>query len=233
MSDHFIETNLVIGYTVDWDRQAPVARGYIDSIAAIDLHTSPRVLTEAEDVVNERRRLTKQAARRIFQDFETGRMAPSVDQIVDFTYRELSHCRNSVVDHVIQYIKDHSGYFIGLTESNSRKALEATTDDIDTDFNSPIQLITSIRNHNCDGLNCTVFFGIEDDYSHYTVFGGVDAILSDSPNDRDILMDAYHLTQDNGLDSLYFVTMDGDFLDNEPELESRLGIVDIEHPRSV
>ncbi|WP_318569901.1 hypothetical protein [Salinigranum marinum] len=233
MPDHFIETNIIIGYTVDWDQQAPVVKQYLDSITRIDIHTSPRVLTEAEDVVNDRRRLTKQAARLIFQDFDTGRRQPPIQQIVDFVWRELSHYRDSVVSHVVQHIRDHEQYYIGLTQVDTRTVLERTTDDIDDDFDAVISIITSIRNHNCDGLNCSVFANIKQDYSTLSVFGTVDSILSGKSNDRDILLDSYHLTQEESLNPLYFVTMDGDFLDNESRLESCLGSVDIEHPTTV
>lgn len=93
MPDHFVETNIIIGYPVDWDRQAPVVRPYLDSLSGINLHTSRRVLEEAEDVINDRRRLAKQAARRIFQDLDAGRHRPGTQQIVDFVWGELSHCR--------------------------------------------------------------------------------------------------------------------------------------------
>lgn len=233
MSNHFVETNIIIGYTVDWDRQAPVVRQYIASTSGVDLHTSLRVLSEAEGVVNDRRRLAKQAAKRIFENFDAGSRRPSVDDIVDFVYGELSHYGASIVDHVIQHIRDNEDYYIGLTQVNNRRVLELTTDDIDGDFDSPIGLISAIRAHNCDDFDCSVFFDIEDDYSDYAVFATVDNVLSDKPTDRDILMDAYHLTQEGDVQSLYFVTTDGDFLDSESRLESRLGTVDIEHPRSV
>jgi hypothetical protein len=233
MPDHFIETNIIIGYTVDWDQQAPVVKQYLDSIHSIDLYTSPRVLTEAEDVVNDRRRLTKQAAQLIFQDFDAGRHQPPIQQIVDFVWRELSHYRDSVVSHVVQHIRDNEHYYIGLTQVDTRTVLERTTDDIDDDFDAVIEIITRIRNHNCNGLDCSVFANIKQDYSSLSVFGTVDGILSNKSNDRDILLDSYHLTQEESLNPLYFVTMDSDFLDNESQLESCLSTVDIEHPTTV
>lgn len=233
MPDHFVETNIIIGYTVDWDRQAQVVRTYLDSLSGIDLHTSPRVLTEAEDVVNDRRRLAKQAARRIFQDFEAGRHRPETQQIVDFIWRELRHNRESVVDHVIQHIRDNENYYIGLTQVDNRRVLEATTDDIDDDFDAAINIITDIRDHSYDGFDCSIFVDIKQDYSTLSVFSTINGILSDEPNDRDILLDSYHLTQKENIQLLYFITTDGDFLNNESRLESCLGTVDIEHPNSV
>lgn len=233
MSEHFVETNIIIGYTVDWDRQVPVVRSYLGSLSGVNLHTSSRVLEEAEDVINDRRRLAKQAARRIYQDFNAGRRRPQTQQIVDFVWGELSNYRESVVDHVIQHIRDNENYYIGLTQVENRRVLEATTDDIDDDFDAAIDIITDIRNHNCGGFDCSVFIDIKQDYSSFGIFSTVDSILSVKPNDRDILLDSYHLAQENNIQLLYFVTTDNDFLDNESQLESCLGTVDIEHPSSV
>lgn len=233
MPDHFVETNIIIGYTVKWDRQAAVVQRYLDSTSGVGLRTSPRVLSEAEDVINKRRRLAKQAAKRIFQNFDSGRYLPSVDDIVDFVYGELSDYRDSVVDHVIQHIKDNESYYIGLTQDDNRRVLQATTEDIDDDFDSPINVISDIKSGKYDGFNCSIFTETKSDYSNYVVSAMVDNVLSEKPTDRDILLDAYHLTQKENIQTLYFVTIDRDFLDNESRLESRLGTIDIEHPDSV
>ncbi|MDS0261720.1 hypothetical protein NDI56_20155 [Haloarcula sp. S1CR25-12] len=208
-------------------------RSYIDSLSGIDLHTSPRVLSEAEDVVNERRRLAKQAAKHIFQDFEAGYSRPGVDEIVDFVWKKLSHCRDAAVDHVIQHIKDNEHYYTGLTQVSSRTGLQSTSDDIDDDFNAAVNMIANIRNQNCDGFKPEIFKNINHNYNNYSVFSTIDKILSGKPTDRDILLDSYHLTQEESLSLLYFVTMDGDFLDNESDIESCLSTVDVEHPSSI
>ncbi|WP_277543559.1 hypothetical protein [Haloarcula laminariae] len=233
MPDHFVETNIIIGYTVEWDRQAPVVKSYLDSLSGIDLHTSPRVLSEAENVVNERRRLAKQAARHIFQDFETGHRRPGIDEIVDFVWKKLSDCRDAAVDHVIQHIEDNEYYYTGLTQVDSRNGLQSTSDDIDDDFDAAVNIIVNIRNQNCDGFEPEIFTNINQNYNNYSVFSTIDRILSGKPTDRDILLDSYHLTQKESLSLLYFVTMDGDFLDNDSDIESCLGTVDVEHPNSV
>lgn len=233
MPDHFVETNIIIGYTVEWDRQAAVVQQYLDSTVGVGFRTSPRVLSEAEDVVNKRRRLAKQAAKRIFENFDPGTTRPSVDVIVDFVYGELRDFRHPVVDHVIQHIKDNESYYIGLTQADTRRVLEATTDDIDDDFESPITVIAAIRSGECDGFDCSIFTEVKSDYRNYVMFDMVDNVLSGKPTDRDILLDAYHLTQKENIQTVYFVTMDGDFLDNESRLEARLGTIDIEHPDSI
>ena len=234
MPKDFIETNIIIGYTVDWDRQSSVVQQYVETRAdGVDIHTCSRVLGEAEDVINDRKRLAKQAARRVFQDCNApGRNTP-VNQVINFVRRELSHKRDAEVDHVIQHIKDNEYYYAGLTQTNSTSALQRTIADIDSDFNGAVAVVRSIRNHNCSELDCAIFTEGLQDYSSYGVFNRVNQILSNSPNDRDILMDSYHLTQENGIGCLHFITMDGDLLNNETQLESLLNTIDIESPGSI
>lgn len=234
MADHFVETNIVIGYTVDWDRQSPVVREYLDSrTSATNIHTSPRVLEEAEGVVNDRRRAAKQAARLVFEKFEAGDHHPPVDQVVDFVRSELSHERDAVVDHVIQHVKDHEYYYSGLTQTSADSARSSTISDIDADFDEPVAIVEALRNGSLSEFDCRVFTDILTDYSStYTCFSSIDDILTDSPKDRDILFDAYHLTQEDGLQLLCFVTMDRHFLDNESLLESELETMDVESPET-
>jgi hypothetical protein len=233
MSDHFIETNIVVAHTVDWDSLRPIVAQYIEEHEGeVDTHTSVRVLDEAEDVVNDRRRVAKQAARLIFQNFQTGSRDPPVDQIVGFVRSELNHVRDSVVNHVIQHIRDHEYYYSGLTQTDSGNALASTNGDIDDDFDEPIKEINAIRRADAD-LQCAVFSNILSDYSTYAEYSDVNGVLSDSPNDRDILFDSYHLTQETDVSNIHMVTMDGDLLDNKSALESYLSTVTISDPRDL
>ena len=234
MSDDFVETNIIIGYTVDWDRQSAVVQRYVDTRAkSAKLHTCSRVLDEAEDVINARRRLAKQAARLVFQEFDTQSRHPPVSQVVNFVRDRLRHKRAAAVDHVIQHIEDHEYYYTGLARTDSSNALTNTVSDIDSDFGDAIAVVRAIRKESCFELDCTVFVDGLNDYSQYGVFSEVDRILSGSPNDRDILMDSYHLTREDGIECLHFITMDGDLLENESRLETLLDPIDIESPDSI
>ena len=234
MLSDFMETNIIIGYTVDWDRQSAVVQRYVDTrTRSVKLHTCSRVLDEAENVINDRRRLAKQAARLVFQEFDTQSRHPPVNRVVGFVRDRLSHKRNAAVDHVIQHIEDHEYYYTGLARTDSSNALTNTLSDIDSDFDDAITIVRAIRKESCSELDCTVFVDGLNDYSHYGVFSDVDRILSGSPNDRDILMDSYHLTRENGIEHLHFITMDGDLLENESQLEALLDPIDIESPDSL
>jgi hypothetical protein len=131
--DHFVETNLVIGYTVDWDRHMEVVENYISSSGADPIYTSDRVLNEAEKVITDRRRLAVQAANQVYREFE-GSPPISVDDVVGFVWKVLSNQQNSAVDHVIQYIEQNQSLYKGLIEANSSNFLKLTIEDIQSDF---------------------------------------------------------------------------------------------------
>ena len=228
----FIETNIIIGYTVDWDRHQASVQEYIESRSdQVDMYTCARVLKEAEDVVSARRRVAKQAAKLVFQNFD-GSVEPfEIDDVVGFVRKELGNNRDPVVDHVIQHIKDNRREYTGLTKVESETELQRVVRKIDTDFNGAIAVVDSIRKRNCSELDCTIFPTSFPDLSGYGVFDNVDAILSGL--DRDILMDSYHLTQENEIETIYFVTMDGDLIGNESSLECLLDSIDIESPDSL
>lgn len=233
MAEHFVETNIVIGSTVAWDRQSATIEQYLQSITSgVNLWTSSRVLDEAEKVVNERGRVAKQAAKRIFDHFDASNQHPPIKQVINFVRGELSHHRDAVVDHVIQHIKDNEYVYSGLTQTDSRGGLNNTMSDIDSDFDDVINIINDIRRDNWPKLGCTVFADIKKMYSGYQCYSTVDSLLADSPNDRDILMDSYHLSKKSGLQVVSFVTMDSDILDNDTQLEATLDTIEIGHPQS-
>jgi hypothetical protein len=233
MAEHFVETNIVIGSTVAWDRQSATVEGYLQSITdEVTLWTSARVLDEAEKVVNDRRSAAKQAARRIFDDFDAPNQHPPIEQVINFVRGELSHLRDTVVDHVIQHIKDNEYVYSGLTQIDSRRGLSNTMSDIDSDFDDVIDVLDGIRRQDRPELEYTVFTEIKREYSGYSCYSTVDRLLTDSPNDRAILMDSYHLSKENDLQLVLFITMDSDILDNETELEATLDTIEISHPQS-
>lgn len=237
MPNDFIETNIVIGYTVDWDRQSSVVGQYLENRPTnTTLHTSPRVLDEAERVITDRRRIAKQAARRLFQDFESdggdlGDGRPNIEDVVDFVYSDLDSQRESVRDHVIQHIRDNQFYYTGVTQVDSERGLQLTLEDIDADFAAPLDVIEALRTVQYQDLQVEIFDDIRPDYENILpVYDAVNAHLEDSPLDRDILLDSFRLSEAEGMDGLFFVTLDSDILDYERELEEILTTVDIQHP---
>lgn len=233
--NHFIETNIIIVYTVDWDRQFPAIQSYVEGISQkISVHSSERVLTEAETVVSERRRLTKQAARRVFEDFSGQR--PIADQdMINFIRRELNQHADNAVDHVLQFVKEEMSLFKSLAATDIQKALTRTIQDIDSEFDRPITLIDDIRREVHQDLKVAIRNWREPDYETiYSEYGSMKSLLPNSPLDRDILFDAHHLCTQENMSPLGFITMDrSDILGNKQAIESLLQDLVIQHPGDV
>ena len=228
---HFIDTNLVIGYTVKWDRHHKTIEKYTTACKHTSVYATERVLAEAEKVVNTRRRLASQAARRVFQDF-SGNSPIATSDIVNFTRKELSSQPDSAVDHVIQYIKNEQTLYKSLVGTSSQNALRLTVNDIKSDFGAAIGVIEDLRLATDPDFDLDLFTGHLQDYSGvYSFCNRLKNILSGSTVDRDILLDAHHLTQTTGPSSLHFVTMDFHHIHaNSSDIEALLSKVTIKKP---
>lgn len=227
----FVETNVIIGETVDWDRQSSTIAAYHDRLAGqVDRWTSVRVLAEATDVVRARRRASRQAARLVFEEFEPAEREfassrPPVDQLAGFLRGTLGG-RDAVVDHVIQYVRSRPALFVGLTQTDSERALQRTIEDVGEDFDAAIDVIESIRT---GGTDITVFTDVPRSYESHDDYDAVAAVLGESPVDRAILFDADRLARESE-ETVTLVTMDGDLLDPTDRLSEILGTVVIAHP---
>lgn len=229
--DHFIDTNLVIGYTVAWDNHRPKVKKYVNFCKDISVYATERVLTEAERVINERRRLASQAANRIFHDF-SGTPPINLDHVVNFTRRELGGNPSNAVDHVIQYIKSEPTLYKSLIGTDNPNALNLTVDDINSDFNQAVDVIDQLRLATDPDFDLELFTGhLQDHSSEYSCFSRLDSIFGSSTVDRDILLDAHHFTQTTGPSPLQFVTMDFHHIHaNSGDIESLLGGIQIKKP---
>lgn len=236
MVSHFIETNILIGYTVDWDNQSSGVNGYINAIDPdIDLSSSIRAVNEAKKVVSDRRQPIVQAARLVFQKFEAHSERPSQSDIIGFLRPKLDHLRNSVRNHMFRYIEYNIDMFRGLATEENERVLRLTIGDIADDFSGAIDVLDDIQNGRVPSFKCNIYNICPDSYKGvYPVFSTVKGILSDSPNDRDLILDAFHLKMEGEIASpVYFVTTDyGDILSNEEQLSDTLPGVEFRNPSS-
>lgn len=71
ISDHFIDINIVLGATINWDSQSKPVTIYVDELdQSTTVHTSDKVFNEALHVVYKQRQLAKRAARIVFESFK-------------------------------------------------------------------------------------------------------------------------------------------------------------------
>lgn len=236
MVSHFIETNILIGYTVNWDNQSSKVNGYLNAVdTAVDLSTSIRAVDEAKKVITERRQPTVQAARLVFEEFEAHTDRPSKSDIIGFLRPKLDHLRDAVRSHVFDYIEHEISMFRGLATEDSHRVLRLTIGDISEDFNNAVDLLDDIKKGRVPTFDCQIFDDCPDSYDGvYPVFSTVNSILNNSPNDRDLILDAFHLKMEDKIPSpVYFVTTDyGDILSNGQRLSDSLPGIDFRDPSS-
>jgi hypothetical protein len=236
MVSHFIETNILIGHTVNWDNQSAGVSAYLNAVNAdIFLSTSIRAVNEAKKVITDRRRPTVQAARLVFEGFEANTDRPSQSDIIGFLRPKLDYLRDAVRSHVFSYVEHQIDMFRGLATEESSRVLRLTIGDISDDFNKAIDVIDDIAKGRASSFKFHVYNCCPDSYDGvYPVFNTIDSILDESPNDRDLILDAFHLKVEDEIHSpVYFVTTDyGDILSNGQLLSDTLPGIEFRKPSS-
>lgn len=230
-SQHFVDTNILIGYSVAWDNQSHPVEQYTSSGSFHEsVHwASEAVLDEAEDVVNKQRRLARQAAKIVFEQGNTG-AGPNAEQ--DLINLVRSEFNDDSISGVLNLIEDRPHLFIGLTQTDSRHALIATINDLKDLFDKPSKFVDQLREGEEDFFSLNIFRSRPDSYAdiYDSTFDDLDDLIENKA-DRDILFDSYHLLRSNGMSGLVFVTADHtDILSVNDEIEVCLDGVLIRSP---
>ena|GEM_PF-3410033 len=222
----FWDTNLLLGYTVDWDRLGPPVDAYLQARGTQrETVASTRVFEEARRVVEKQRRRARTAADRVFEQFDAGGY-DTVDDVKDFVYATFADDWGKA-DPVLDYIDYHDSAFLGLTQTDSTRALQSTYDEIAEDFAEPDDRVQRLRRGQ-GALALERFTGGLDSYrSEYeTRYSELDAMLEDT--DRDLLLDSHHLLVVTDRSGVGFVTFDrGDVVDNSETIEASLDGVSV------
>jgi predicted nucleic acid-binding protein len=89
IDNHFIDTNIVLGATIDWDSQSKPVTIYLDKYdPSTRVYASDKVFNEVLRVVYKQRQLAKRTARIVFDEFEDENRAGRQD-LIDFIYASL------------------------------------------------------------------------------------------------------------------------------------------------
>ncbi len=230
-SSHFVDTNILIGHSVAWDDQSHPVERYTSSSSFVesDHWASEAVLDEAEDVVNKQRRLARQAAKVVFEQGNTDGGLNAKQDLINLVRREFD---DDSIRGVLNLIEDFPHLFIGLTQSESRRALTATMNDLKDRFEKPNKFIEELRDGEEDFFSLNIFRDRPASYAdlYNSAFDDLDSLMENKA-DRDILFDSYHLLSSNGMSGLVFVTTDrGDILSVNDEIEEYLGGILIRSP---
>lgn len=222
----FWDTNLLLGYTVEWDELGPPVDTYLQTRGSSrETVASTRVFEEARRVIEKQRQRARTAANRVFEQFDAGDY-DTIDDVKKFVHAECGDDWGKVGP-VLDYIDHHDGAFLGLTQTDSEQALRSTFDEIAEDFAEPAGGIQRLKRGE-GGVALEQFTGGLDSYrSEYeTRYRRLDALLDDT--DRDLLLDSHHAVAVTDRSGLGFATFDrGDITDNGETIEACLDDVSV------
>lgn len=222
----FWDTNIVLGYTVEWDDFSSPVDSYLQTRASErELIASTRVFDEALSVVEKQRRRARQAADRVFEQFDSGPY-DTIEDVKGFVHSEFDDDWQKVGP-ILSYIDYHDSAFLGLTQTDSDRALRSTFEEISDDFDAPKQSIQRLKAE--DGAIALAHFdqGLVSYESEYEEeHEELTSLLDDL--DRDILMDSYHFINVTPQSRIGFFTFDtNDIIDNRDDIEECLSGISV------
>lgn len=220
--EHFLDTNVIIGYTVKWDSHSMTCKSYFSEIEAngCNLQTSITVENEARTVIEECRRLVLQAVEALSSSFSPGGMHQINNDLINFITKEFSH--EERFSAMKSYIEYKSTDIRNLLLQD--RSLDNLIVDIREDFKKPIKFLNILKN-NEDSTKVSLFCETLKNYSseYSQEYYELDKIM-DNKKDRDIAFDAYHLMKREGFDEIVLSSLDRDFVDEDfkPKIEETL-----------
>lgn len=243
MSDEFIETNILIGATVDWDGQAQPVTAYLSSRrTAPDVFVSARSIEEAKKVVRDRKQWAIRAGRYVFDEFDSKGQYVDIEDICRFVYKKLSTAdvRDRVKDHVLRYIRHNEVNFEGLVKVTKQSGFERVVKEVRADFDDVLDILNEIK-HKRSQYEFKIYADMPDSYMDFyesrtpDIHANVVNILGSDGEDCKLILDAYHLSEgERATLPLQFVTTDtADILSKSNDLETVVGNLEFVHPDSL
>ncbi|MFW5928609.1 MAG: hypothetical protein ACOCSL_05330 [Thermoplasmatota archaeon] len=221
-NNHFLDTNVIIGYSVKWDTHSNTCKSYFTEIKnnRCNLHTSITVENEARKVIEECRRLVLQAIDILSSSFSPRDMTQINNDLFNFLTRQFSdEERFSAMKSYIEY----KSMKIRNLLLNGR-SLDELIPEVREDFKNPIQFLNVIKNdQKCSPINLS--YKTLNNYSteYPQKYNTLDTMM-ENKKDRDIAFDAYHLMCDEEFDEIVLSSFDSDFVDDDfkPNIEGIL-----------
>lgn len=218
---HFLDTNVIIGYTVEWDDHNHFSEKYFSEACENDckLHTSVRVGEEARTVVEDCRRLILQAFELLSSDFKP---------------REDRNLRRDMFNFLIDNFSDRERFsslkkyleykFMDIRNLVLRGyTLDKVMGEVQDDFRLPLEFLHSMKNDENNDIH--FFDNVPPKYSsvYPQKFSKLDSIM-ENKSDRDIAFDAFHLKREKDYPEIVLSSFDSDFVDGrfKPSIEGIL-----------
>lgn len=217
---HFIDTNILIGFTVKWDIQREPSRQYF-SQTHVEYFASPRIHNEAKKVVESCRRKTLQVIDRIRDEFEAGSSLDVMGDVRRFVHSQFDELKSPVLN----YIEHQRGKVQNMLLNGDDSSYIELIKSVKQDFKLPLVMFRKLK---AGDLPITYFKRTHSDYER--VYPDKKRALSKCMTnmaDRDVALDAYHLLQFHSLEGLSIATLDrGDFVAQSEDIERILpGVV--------
>ena len=237
--EHFCDTNIIIGYTVQWSNLSnPVAAyfGCIDDCC--NVRFSKRAIEEARSVIQQHRRVAQQAARLVFEKYVPSNTYSQLEDIKRFVRSELSNGHrgpsDSILNGVMVFIEDNEWLFDGFAKIERSEVFEQDLLEIAKAFEEPLAFLESLGDDDISHGEISLFTSCEDDYAFYPEFSNVEPLFPYEALDLNLLFDAFHFLNQDECTLVAFVTNDHkDFISNREEIEAELEGVCIHTPDEV
>lgn len=235
---HFIDTNILIGYTVEWDRLGGTVGTYLNVVGHDrTIYSSPRAVKEALYVVREQRRLAKRATRIVYEDYDRAGTYDEIEHIKRFVHSELADGTGDTtgIGGVLALIEEKENTFDGLSQINKSDIFDQLSQEIDAAFEEPIEFLEALQKVPEEGIPLQLFCETATDYENqYPQYSGLADIFEDEPTDRELLFDAFHMLKTMGLARLRFVTDDHkDFISNRNRIQNTLPSLVLSTPSEI
>jgi hypothetical protein len=238
-NDHFCDTNIVIGYTVQWSNMRNPVTAYFNCLdECCNIHFSERAIEEARSVIQQHRRVVQQAARLIFEKYVPSDAYSQLEDIKKFVHSELSDGHrgpsDSILNGIMVFIEDNEWLFDGFAKIERRESFEQGLLEIAEAFEQPLAFLESLGDDDISHGEISLFTSCQDDYSFYPEFSNVEHLFPYEELDLNLLFDAFHFLNEDECTLVAFVTNDHrDFVSSRDEIEAELKDLCIHTPDEV
>jgi hypothetical protein len=218
---HFLDANLLIGFSVEWDALNSASSYYFRSTSP-DYLTSLRVHDEARSVIEKCRRRTLQVAEYVAEDFSMGAEYRLIDDLHGFVNQEFEDLKSPVK----RYISHRKDLFQQLAHNPPETVRDEIRQEIRSDFQTPSAFLIKLK---ADSSLVQIWANAPEDHSavYPQKYQELNQIMTNTA-DRDLLLDAYDFLERGDGDKVLVTTLDrGDFIRDRIELETALQAVQI------
>jgi len=225
VENHFADTNIIIAYTVDWDKHNHCGTKYCNKISEENctLNTSDKVCEEARSVIQKYKRYSMKSLKMISGNFNGGRASNLQNDIRNFLFSEFKEKLDNedfrrIVNHLLQYWFSPNSDIDIHDLVYGREDINKARRTINQDFEEPLNIVSSIKN---DENSICFHGGLPKNYRdiYDSIFHEFDDFI-DYWKDRDIALDAYHIKKENDLSEIVLASMDDDITSQKENIES-------------